>query len=59
VLKYIPSDRTLNNTAKVWATQYAYDTLTIVLKEFWPDIRRKVRKNQKSEWGTSVQPMAH
>jgi len=59
VLKYIPSDRTLSNTAKVWATQYAYDTLTIVLKEFWPDIRRKVRKNQKSEWGASVQPMAH
>ena len=59
VLKYIPSDRTLTNTAKVWATQYAYDTLTLVVKEFWPDIRRKIRKNQKSEPGITAQPQAH
>jgi len=42
VLTYIPSDRTLTNTAKVWGTQYAYDTLTLVVKEFWPDIRRSI-----------------
>jgi hypothetical protein len=54
VLRYLPSDRTLNNTAKVWATQYGYDTLTTVLKEFWPDIRRKVHKTQ-SEPGITVQ----
>lgn len=42
VLRFIPSDRTLPNTAKVWATQYGYDTLTLVVKEFWPDIRRKL-----------------
>lgn len=53
-LKYIASDRTLTNTASVWGTQYAYDTLTIVVKEFWPDIRRKLRKT-KSEPGISVQ----
>lgn len=52
-LRYLPSDRTLSNTAKVWATQYAYDTLTIVLKEFWPDIRRKVHKTT-SEPGITV-----
>ena len=57
VLRYIPSDRTLSNTAKVWGTQYAYDTLTVVIKEFWPDIRRKIRTNQKSESGISVQPL--
>jgi hypothetical protein len=55
VLRYIPSDRTLSNTAKVWGTQYGYDTLTLVVKEFWPDIRRKIRKNQKSEPGISAQ----
>lgn len=44
VLRYIPSDRTLSNTAKVWGTQYGYDTLTLVVKEFWPDIRRKLHK---------------
>lgn len=59
VLKYIPSDRTLTNTAKVWGTQYAYDTLTLVIKEFWPDIRRKIRKNQKpAEPGITVQPQS-
>lgn len=55
VLDYIPSDRTLSNTGKVWATQYGYDTLTLVIKEFWPDIRRKIRKNPKSEPGISAQ----
>lgn len=36
------ADRTLPNTASVWATQVGYDTITIVVKEFWPDIRRKI-----------------
>jgi hypothetical protein len=55
VLRYIPSDRTLSNTAKVWGTQYGYDSLTLVVKEFWPDIRRKIRKTPKSEPGISIQ----
>ncbi len=35
------SDRTLPNTLSVWGTQVGYDTITIVIKEFWPDVRRK------------------
>ena len=46
--KFIPSDRTLKNTASVWASQFGYDTMTIVLKEFWPDIHRKLSKKTKS-----------
>jgi hypothetical protein len=38
------SDRTVDNTLKVWGTQVGYDTLTLVVKEFWPDIRRHFRK---------------
>jgi hypothetical protein len=38
------ADRTLSNTASVWSTQVGYDTLTYVVKEFWPDIRRKLRR---------------
>jgi hypothetical protein len=49
VLRYTPSDRTLSNTAKVWGTQYGYDTLTLVVKEFWPDIRRKIRHTPKAD----------
>jgi hypothetical protein len=41
--RFVASDRTLKNTASVWGTQYGYDTLTLVVKEFWPDIRRKLK----------------
>ena len=37
-------DKTVVNSAKVWGTQIGYDSLTYVVKEFWPDIRRKLRK---------------
>jgi len=44
---YHPSaDRTLSNTASVWGTQVGYDTITLVVKEFWPDIRRKLGKKK-------------
>jgi hypothetical protein len=39
-------DRNLPNTASVWGTQVSYDTLTIVVKEFWPDIRRKLNRKK-------------
>jgi hypothetical protein len=39
---FVPSDRTLTNTAKVWGTQVSYDAITLVIKEFWPDIHRKL-----------------
>jgi hypothetical protein len=45
---YHPSgDRTLSNTASVWGTQVGYDTITYVVKEFWPDIRRKISKKKQ------------
>jgi hypothetical protein len=47
--QFIPSDRTLKNTASVWGTQLSYDTLTIVVKEFWPDIHRKLSHKPKSD----------
>jgi hypothetical protein len=49
---YIPAtDRTLSNTASTWATQIAIDAFGNELKEFWPDIRRRIFRH-KSE----VQP---
>jgi hypothetical protein len=42
-------DKTLLNTASVWGTQMGYDTITFVVKEFWPDIRRKIKKEKKPE----------
>jgi len=40
-------DRTVPNTASVWGSQVGYDTVTIVVKEFWPDIRRKLSKKKQ------------
>jgi hypothetical protein len=42
------SDRTLENTASVWGSQVGYDTLTLVVREFWPDIRRKLQKKHQA-----------
>lgn len=39
---FVPSERTLGNTASVWETQVGLDTITIVIKEFWPDIHHKL-----------------
>jgi len=47
--KFVGSDRTLVNAADVWGSQVAYDTITIVVKEFWPDIHRKLAKKHKVE----------
>lgn len=41
------ADRTFSNTASVWGTQIGYDALTIVVKEFWPDIRRKMSRKSR------------
>ena len=43
------SDRTLTNTASVWGSQVGYDTITLVVKEFWPDIRRKLSHKHKGD----------
>jgi hypothetical protein len=40
-------DRNLPNTASVWGSQVGYDTITFVVKEFWPDIRRKLRRKRQ------------
>ena len=40
------SDRNISETAEVWGAQVGYDTITIMLKEFWPDIRRKLMKKK-------------
>ena len=43
------ADKTLDNTGKVWGTQVGYDGLTLVIKEFWPDLRKKFGKKTKTD----------
>jgi hypothetical protein len=37
-------DRTLANTLSVWRTLIGYDALTMLMKEFWPDLHRALRR---------------
>jgi len=38
-----------DGTISVWSTLVGYDTLTVVVKEFWPDIRRKLSHKPQHE----------
>lgn len=53
VITYVfhPSDRTFVNTSKVWGTQVGYDTMTLVVKEFWPDIHRMILRKRHKPMG--------
>jgi hypothetical protein len=43
---YYPDERGGRDTALRMATQIATDSLSNLLKEFWPDIKRRMHKNQ-------------
>jgi hypothetical protein len=43
---FVSSERTLLNTTSVWGTQMGLDTVTLVVKEFWPDIHRKLSRKR-------------
>ncbi len=40
---YPRNDRTASNVMTVWGTQMGLDAFVTVLREFWPDIRRKLQ----------------
>ena len=41
-----PTDRNALNSANTWATQLWGDAVSFELKEFWPDIKRKLHRNK-------------
>jgi len=41
---YSPADRTVGGTVSRWGTQIMWDTVANELKEFWPDLRSKLRR---------------
>jgi hypothetical protein len=43
------ADKNLPNLADVWATQVTLDSISAVLKEFWPDIHRKFQKHKQQQ----------
>lgn len=52
--KFIPSERTFPNVATTFGTQVGLDSMTLVVKEFWPDIQRKLSKKHKAEAGVGT-----
>jgi len=47
---YHPSgDQSAGNVANVWGTQMGIDYMTYMLKEFWPDLRRKFDRKHRAE----------
>lgn len=53
---FVPSNRTLSNTASVWGTQVALDTVTILVKEFWPDVHRKLSHKSQTAPAAGEKP---
>jgi hypothetical protein len=54
---YHPKDaRNVKSALHVWGTQVGYDTLSYVAKEFWPDLRRLLRKSKSGH--AAPQPAA-
>jgi hypothetical protein len=51
---FVASERTFSNVVSTWGTQVGLDTITIVVKEFWPDIHRKISKKHKADMGPQV-----
>ncbi len=51
---FVGSDRTFLNFASTWGTQVSLDTATIVIKEFWPDIHRKISHKKQVDTASPV-----
>lgn len=41
------SERSFGNVATVWVTQIGWDAATYMVKEFWPDLRKKPKKDKQ------------
>jgi hypothetical protein len=47
--KFVGSERVPLNVVSTWGTQLSLDTLTIFVKEFWPDIHRMISPKYRRE----------
>jgi hypothetical protein len=47
--EFIDSNHTFVNAAEVWGTQIGLDSVTLVIKEFWPDIHKAMAKKKAAK----------
>jgi len=52
--KFVSSDRTLSNTAIVFGTQLSLDGITFEIKEFWPDIHRRMQRRRAAKAAAAI-----
>ena len=53
---FVGSDKTLSHAASTWETQLTLDTITIMVREFWPDIHRAISHKSKNAHAETGQP---
>lgn len=46
---YPATDRNVRNVLSLWGSSMAYEGLAFVMREFWPDIRRKLLHPQPAQ----------
>jgi hypothetical protein len=42
-------DRGFGNVTSVWGSQMGWDAVTYMIKEFWPDLRKRSRKHKQDQ----------
>lgn len=52
------SDRGFGKVVSVWASQVGWDSVTYMLKEFWPDLRKRSKKDKNSTAAPAAAPSA-
>jgi len=56
---FVSSERTLSSAASTWGTQISLDTITIVVKEFWPDVQRRLSRKHRQSPASGPVPSGH
>ena len=49
-------NQNVSKVMNIWASQMAFDALSFTIKEFWPDIRRKIHPSKSSPATTNTAP---
>jgi hypothetical protein len=46
---HVQSERSFGNVVSVWGTQMSWDAVTYMIKEFWPDLRKRRKRHSDAQ----------
>ena len=46
---HVQSERSFGNVVSVWGTQISWDAVTYMIKEFWPDLRKRRKRHSDAQ----------